>query len=118
MFAKRQQMVFASAKAWYRTVREFDLRRPGIRIYPPKPKIGVRASEPNEIWHLDMSVFRLLDGTKVHIQGIIANASRYMLGWKVSTDFGGVNTKALIENALDVANSIGKNLDTFSPEAG
>jgi transposase InsO family protein len=111
MYACRHRLVVASASAWYRIVREFDLRRPGIRIYPPKPKIGVRASEPNEIWHLDMSVFSLLDGTKVYIQAVIDNASRYVLAWKVSRDFGGVNTKALIERALEVANSSGKKLD-------
>jgi hypothetical protein len=111
MYACRHRLVVASASAWYRIVREFDLRRPGIRIYPPKPKIGVRASEPNEIWHLDMSVFRLLDGTRVYIQAVIDNASRYVLAWKISRNFGGVNTKALIESALDVANSIGKKLE-------
>ncbi len=79
MFARRQQMVFASATAWYRIVREFNLRRPGVRIYPPKPKIGICASEPNQIWHVDMSVFRIVNGA---------------------------NTKALIEKALEVANRI------------
>jgi hypothetical protein len=50
MFARRQQMVFASATAWYRIVREFNLRRPGVGNYPPKLKIGIRALEPNQIW--------------------------------------------------------------------
>jgi hypothetical protein len=27
MFAKRQELVFASVSAWYRIVREFNLRR-------------------------------------------------------------------------------------------
>jgi hypothetical protein len=69
-------MVFASATAWYRIVREFNFRRPGVRIYPPKPKIGIRALEPNQIWHVDVSVFRIVNGAKAYIQAIIDNASR------------------------------------------
>ena len=30
MFAKRQQLVFASVTAWYRIVRKFNLRRSGV----------------------------------------------------------------------------------------
>jgi len=84
MFAKRQELVFASVSAWYRIVREFNLRRPGVRIYPPKPKIGIRALEPNQIWHVDVSVFRIMNGAKVYIQAIIDNASRYVLAWEVT----------------------------------
>lgn len=47
MLAKRQQLVFASVAAWYRIVRKFNLRRSSVRFYPPKPKIGIRASAPN-----------------------------------------------------------------------
>ncbi|RPH40488.1 MAG: transposase [Burkholderiales bacterium] len=106
MFARRQQMVFASATAWYRIVREFNLRRPGVRVYPPKPKIGIRASEPNQIWHVDVSVFRIMNGAKVYIQAIIDNASRYVLAWEVTQTYGGASTKALIEKALEVANRV------------
>ena len=49
LFAKRRGLVFASLTVWYRTVREFSLRRPGIRIHPAKPKVGIRASAANQI---------------------------------------------------------------------
>jgi hypothetical protein len=32
----RKQMMFASVTAWYQIVREFNLRRPDVRIYSPK----------------------------------------------------------------------------------
>jgi hypothetical protein len=104
MFAKRNQMVFASVSAWYRIARAFNLRRPGLRVYPAKPKIGIRALEPNQIWHVDVSIFRIVNGTKVYIQAIIDNASRYVLAWQVTHNYGGANTKSLIERALEVAN--------------
>lgn len=106
MFAKRQQLVFASVTAWYRIVREFNLRRPSVRLHPPKPKIGIRALAPNQIWHIDVSVFRIVSGPKVYIQAILDNASRYVLAWQVTEKYGGANTKALIEKALEVANRL------------
>jgi transposase InsO family protein len=110
MFAKRQELVFASVSAWYRIVREFNLRRPGVRLYPQKPKIGIRALAPNQIWHVDVSVFRIVNDARVFIQAIIDNASRYVLAWQVTQDYGGTNTKALIETALEVANRISGNV--------
>jgi transposase InsO family protein len=104
MFAKRKQMVFASVTAWYRIARAFNLRRPGVRVYPPKPKIGIRALDPNQIWHVDVSVFRIVNGAKVYIQAIIDNASRYVLAWEVTHTYGGANTRALIERTLEGAN--------------
>jgi putative transposase len=110
MFAKRRELVFASVSARYRIVREFNLRRSGVRLYPQKPKIGIRALAPNQIWHVDVSVFRIVNDARVFIQAIIDNASRYVLAWQVTQDYGGANTKALIERALEVANRISGNV--------
>ena len=112
-FAKREGNVFASASTWYRIVRDHKLRRSGERIYPPKSKIGIRASLPNQIWHLDMSVFRIMSGPKVYIQAIIDNASRFVLAWEVSTTYGGASTKKLIEQAFETAKKLSK--ITFTP---
>ncbi len=51
---------------------------------------------------IDVSVFRIMNGAKVYIQAIIDNASRYVLAWEVTQTYGGANTKALIEKALEV----------------
>lgn len=48
-FARREAKVFASLSCWYRVSRDFGLRRAMQRIYPPKPKNGVRAPGPNQI---------------------------------------------------------------------
>lgn len=99
LFAKRRGLVFASLTVWYRTVREFSLRRPGIRIYPQKPKVGIRAVAPNQIWHVDQSLLRLKNGTKVFIRAVVDNFSRCGLAWQVTDSYGGKLTKALIEDA-------------------
>ena len=55
VYAQRVGRVFASASTWVRLVRTHGWRRPRARVYPAKPKLGIRAKEPNEIWHLDVS---------------------------------------------------------------
>ena len=72
-FAKRTGAVYASATTWYRQVKLHQWLRPRIRLYPAKPKVGVRASRPNQIWHIDTTVLRLVDGNKAYIQAVIDN---------------------------------------------
>jgi putative transposase len=85
--AQRIGKVFASASTWYRLVRERRWRRPRQRVHPPAPKVGIRAARPNEIWHIDSSVLRLLDGRRVYLQAVIDNFSPRVLAWKVSGTF-------------------------------
>ena len=55
------------------------------RIYPRRPKLGIRAKLPNQLWHMDISIIRIPDNSRVFFQLIIDNYSRYVLAWKVST---------------------------------
>ena len=66
VLAQRLGRVFASASTWSRLVWTRGWRRPRTRVHPPKPKAGLRATEPNKYWHLDVTVIRLLDGTKLY----------------------------------------------------
>ncbi len=104
---KKTGDIVASASTWSRVIRDLGLKRNRLRVYPPKPKIGIRASAPGQIWHLDLTILRLQDGTRAFVQAIIDNYSRYVLAWKVSKDYGGVRTKDLIHEALLMAQSLG-----------
>jgi hypothetical protein len=64
LFAQRAGKVFVSVTTWARLVHEHGWRRPRTRVHPAKPTLGVRASRPNEYWHVDVTVLKLLDGTK------------------------------------------------------
>jgi hypothetical protein len=44
--------------------------------HPAKPRIGIRASAPGELLHLDVSIICLLDGTRVYLHAAIDNYSR------------------------------------------
>jgi hypothetical protein len=98
--AQRLGKVFASPTTWYRLVRRFQWRRPRKRLHPSGPKVGIRACRPDEIWHIDTTVLRLLDGSRAYLYAIIDNFSRRILAWKVSATFNPGVTAALLHNAL------------------
>ena len=83
ILAQRLGLVFVSATTWYRLVRERGWRRPRLRVHPKGPKIGIRATKPHEIWHIDTTVIRPLDGTRAYLHAVIDNFSRRILAWKV-----------------------------------
>ncbi len=91
-YAQRIGRVFASVTTWTKLVRERGWRRPRQRIHPPKPTVGVRASQPNQIWHVDTSVIKLLDGRKVYLHSVLDNYSRKILAWMVSERFDPTST--------------------------
>ena len=113
LLAKRTGAVFASATTWYRQIKQHQWLRPRARLYPAKPKVGVRATQPNQIWHVDVTILRLVDGSKAYIQAVVDNFSKYVLAWKVSAEISAVNTKELLLAALAKAKSLG---DVSCPE--
>jgi putative transposase len=84
LHAQRIGKVFASVTTWAKLVRERGWLRPRCRIHPPKPTVGVRAMQPNEAWHVDTTVIKLLDGTRAYLHGVIDNFSRKILAWTVA----------------------------------
>ena len=74
-------------------------RRPRHRVHPAKPKVGIRAFIPNEIWHVDTTLIRLLDGSHAYVHAVIDNFSRRILSWKVSGTFDPSVTAELLLKA-------------------
>ena len=98
VLAQRIGRVFASPSTWYRLVRERGWRRPRLRVHPDKPREGIRASSPNELWHVDTTIIRLLDGTKAYLYAVIDNFSRRILSWRVRDRFDpGATVEILVE---------------------
>ncbi len=97
--AQRVGEVFAHPSTWGKMIREYGWRRPRLRIYPAKPKEGVFATKPNEKWHIDVSVIRLLDGTKVYLHAVIDNFSRKILAWNVAESLHPMGTCEVLQHA-------------------
>ena len=101
--AQRLGRVFASPTTWYRLVRANKWRRPRQRVHPAKPTVGIRATRPNEVWHVDTTLIRLLDGSKAYLHAIIDNFSRRVLAWRVNDTFiPAVTGELLIEAAREI----------------
>jgi len=100
ILAQRLGRVFAAPATWYKLVRERAWRRPRGRIHPAKPKHGIRACMPDELWHVDMTVIRLLDGTKVYLHAVIDNFSRRILAWRVTDGFAVATTVTILDDAV------------------
>ena len=99
VLAQRLGTVSASPSTWYRLVRKFGWRRPRLRVHPAKPKVGVRTPRADEMWHIDTTVIRLLDGTRAYLHAVIDNFSRRILAWRVADTFGPVNSVAVLLDA-------------------
>jgi transposase InsO family protein len=84
LYAQRIGKVFASATTWAKLARQRGWRRPRRRVYPEKPKTGIRVTYPNEYWHIDVTVIRLLDDTKAYLHAVIDNFSRRILSWRLA----------------------------------
>ena len=103
ILAHRLGRVFAAPATWYKLVRERAWRRPRTRVHPAKPKVGVRTTEPDELWHVDTTVIRLLNGTKVYLHAVIDNFSRPILAWQVTVGFEVATTVSILRDAVDGA---------------
>ncbi len=100
LHAQRIGKVFASPSTWYRLVRKAGWRRPRNRIYPAKPKIGIRAKAPGELLHLDVTIIRLLDGTRAYLHAVIDNYSRRILSWTLEERLGSGGTCWILREAV------------------
>jgi len=99
MLAQRLGKVFASPSTWHRLVRKNGWRPPRRRVPPQKPKLGVRASSPDGIWHVDTSVVRLLDGSRAYLYAVIENFSRRILAWRAWGRFDPMKTMEVLVEA-------------------
>jgi transposase InsO family protein len=103
VLAQRLGRVSASASTWYRLVRKYGWRRPRVRVHPAKPKVGVRTTSPDEMWHIDTTVIRLLDGTRAYLHAVIDNFSRRILAWRVADTFAPVSSVVVLLEASRTA---------------
>lgn len=59
----------------------------------------VKTSKPNELWCVDVTVFKTVDGMKQYIHLLIDHYSKMILGYKIKSGSSGVAIKELLQNA-------------------
>jgi transposase InsO family protein len=115
ILAQRLGKVYASVTTWHRLVRDHQWRRPRQRVHTAKAKVGIRASGPNQIWHIDTTLIRLLDGSRAYLHAVIDNFSRRILAWKVSQTF---DPEATAEILLAAAKGVDDGTPTVLADGG
>ena len=103
ILAQRIGKVFASPTTWYKLIRERGWRRPRHRVHPVTPKQSVRADRPDTFWHVDTTIIKLLDQTKIYLHAVIDNFSRKILAWRVCEKFEFASTVAILKEAASKA---------------
>ncbi|MDV6237869.1 DDE-type integrase/transposase/recombinase [Leptospira ellisii] len=81
---------FLSLATFYKYARVLVPKREVIR--KARRKIGIRSTAPLLLLHMDTTILRVQDGSKVYIHFIMDNFSRTILGWKASLEWKSVNT--------------------------
>ena len=76
LFAQREGKLYAAPSTWRKLARERGWSRPRMRVHPARPKIGIWAEAPNIIWHIDTTLIRLLDGSKLYLYWFNGNMTR------------------------------------------
>ena len=62
--------------------------------------MGIRASRPLQILHMDVTIFKPLDNTKVYIYFIVDNFSRAILNWKASVEYSSSIAMTLLKESI------------------
>ncbi|MBN2195872.1 MAG: DDE-type integrase/transposase/recombinase [Polyangiaceae bacterium] len=99
LHAQRVGKVFAHVSTWVRVIRVHGWRRPRLRAHPARPTVGVRATLTGELVHIDVTLLRLLDGTRAYLHAVLDNYSRRILAWKVAAKLDPANTCAVLADA-------------------
>jgi transposase InsO family protein len=76
------------------------LATPRLRVHPAKPKVGLRTTKPDEMWHIDTTIIRLLDGTPTYVHAVIDNFSRRISAWRVADTSAAVNSVTVLVEAI------------------
>jgi putative transposase len=97
--ALRDKMVFMGIGTWYKYANRLGIKRKFFRINRKKV-IGIRASNPLQILHMDVTIFKPLDQTKVYIYFIVDNFSRAILNWKASIKYSSSIAMTLLKESI------------------
>jgi transposase InsO family protein len=73
--------------------------------------LGARALAPGELLHLDVTIIKLLDGTRTYLHAVIDNYSRRILSWTLEARLGsGATCRVLREAAMQIVCNAGSSL--------
>ena len=97
--ALREKTVFMGMSTWYKYANRLGVKRKFFNLNR-KREIGIRASKPFQIIHMDVTIFKPLDQIKVYIYFIVDNFSRAILNWKASLEYSSAIALDVLKEAI------------------
>jgi hypothetical protein len=97
--ALRDNVVVMGIGTWYKYASRLGIKRKFFRINRKKV-IGIGASRPLQILHMDVTIFKPLDYTKVYIYFIVDNFSRAILNWKASIKYSSSIAMTVLKESI------------------
>ncbi|MFT7162321.1 MAG: putative transposase [Bacteroidia bacterium] len=97
--ALREKAVFMGISTWYKYSNRLGIKQKFFKLNK-KREIGIRASRPFEILHMDVTIFKPLDQTKVYIYFIVDNFYRAILNWKASLEYSSTIALDVLKEAM------------------
>lgn len=82
-FAQRHGLLTCGIDSWYKYLKMNQVIRP--RLVAEKRKCygqGIRATKPNELWHIDITEVKTQSFQKLYLQLIVDNFSRSIISFK------------------------------------
>jgi transposase-like protein len=76
-------------------------------LHPSKSTEGVRSDKPDQLWHVDTTVLRLVDGRRVYLRALIDNFSTKVLAWWAGANFDAGANAILLAKAAEAKNRPG-----------
>ena len=101
--ALREGALFISINTWYKYAHKLGIKRKFFRL-KHRPQIGLRANNPLQILHMDVTIFKPLDNTRIYIYLLVDNYSRYILGWKASLEFSSKIALQVLKQSIEKYN--------------
>lgn len=108
LFAVREKLLLCSNHTWYKYIAQHNWARPHKKIKKSPRSRGLKAKEPNEIWHIDVSHVTTSSGKRYFLQVVMDNFSRFIIAWSLRDQIAAADTERLIKRArravVDITN--------------
>ncbi len=104
----RDKSAYFCKTTFYKYAKKLNIERKAK--FKKLIKVGLRASSPKKTLHMDVTIYRAIDNTRIYIYLLVDNYSRYILNWKASSEY---SAKISYENISEAYEKY--NLNEISP---
>jgi hypothetical protein len=90
-----------SLTSFYKYAKLLGLQRNRPRNRRKNNHSGIIATRPGQTLHMDVTIFKTLNNTKVYLYFLVDNFSRFILGWRASLQYSSAITFDLMKEVYE-----------------